>query len=90
MPTGRDASIEASFYGTEGGGSFRNVGGSAHDFTAELYRGTHRHPLATPPDDWRGRAALAWVHRLAAGERYDPWIEGLTDVAAAVDAVLVR
>lgn len=90
LPAGQDAIIEASFYGTEGGGAFRNVGGSFYDFTAELYRGTHRHTLATPPDDWGGRAALEWVRRLAGGERYDPWIEGLIDVAAAVDAVLVR
>lgn len=90
LPVGQDAIIEASFYGTEGGGSFRNVKGSIHDFTAELYRGTHRHTLATPPDDWGGRAAVEWVRRLGAGERYDPWVEGLTDVAAALDAVLGR
>lgn len=90
LPAGQDAIIEATFYGTEGGGSFRNVGGSFHDFTAELYRGTHRHTLATPPDNWGGRAELDWVRRLGAGERYDPWIEGLIDVAAALDAVLAR
>lgn len=90
LPAGQDAIIEATFYGTEGGGSFRNVGGSFYDFTAELYRGTHRHTLATPPDDWGGRAAVEWVQRLGAGERYDPWIEGLIDVAAALDAVLGR
>lgn len=90
LPAGQDAIIEAAFFGTEGGGSFRNVNGSFYDFTAELYRGTSRHTLATPPDDWGGRAAVEWVRRLGAGERYDPWIEGLIDVAAALDAVLGR
>jgi predicted dehydrogenase len=90
LPAGQDAIIEATFFGTEGGGSFRNVNGSVHDFAAELYRGTSRHPLATPPDYWGGRAVVEWVRRLGAGEHYDPWIEGLIDVAAAVDAVLGR
>lgn len=90
LPAGQEAVIEATFYGTEGGASFRNVNGSFYDFTAELYRGTHRHTLASPPDAWGGRAAVDWVGRLAAGERYDPWIEGLIDVAAALDAVLGR
>lgn len=90
LPAGQEAVIEATFYGTEGGASFRNVGGSFYDFTAELYRGTHRHTLASPPDAWGGRAAVDWVSRLAAGERYDPWVEGLIDVAAALDAILGR
>ena len=88
LPTGRQAVIEVSFYGTDGGGSFRNVPGSASDFTAELHRGTSRHPLASPPDAWRGRAALDWARDVALGARYDPWIEGLIDVASAVDALL--
>lgn len=90
LPAGQDAVIEASFYGTAGGGAFRNIGGSVHDFQAELYRGTHRHALAAPPDDWTGRAFVEWAARVGAGERYDPWVEGLIDVAAAVDAVLGR
>ena len=53
--------IEASFYGTEGGGTFRNVNGSFYEFTAEILRGTSRHTLAAPPDDWGGRAAVDWT-----------------------------
>jgi len=90
LPTGREAVIEASFYGTAGGGAFHNVNGSSYDFTAELYRGTSRHTLASPPDDWGGRAAVEWVTRVAQGERYDPWIEGLVDVATALDGILGR
>ncbi|MGJ3629925.1 hypothetical protein AB5I41_29655 [Sphingomonas sp. MMS24-JH45] len=43
--------IEASFYGTQGGASLRNVGGSFYDFVAERHRGTARETLASPPDD---------------------------------------
>jgi len=90
FPAGRDAVIEASFYGTAGGGTFHNVNGSFFDFTAELYRGTSRHTLAAPPDDWGGRAAVEWAARVARGDRYDPWIEGIIDVAATLDAMLGR
>lgn len=90
LPVGEDARIEATFYGTEGAGSFRNVGGSFHDFTAELFRGAQRHTLASPPDAWGGRNAVAWADALARGKKYDPWVEGIADVADAVDRVLGR
>lgn len=90
LPAGRDAVIEATFYGTEGGGTFHNINGSFHDFMAELYRGTSRHTLAAPPDQWGGRAAIEWATRVGWGERYDPWIEGLIDVATALDGILGR
>jgi predicted dehydrogenase len=90
LSAGQDAVIEASFYGTDGGGTFRNVNGSFYDFTAELFRGTSRHTLASPPDEWGGRGAVEWAKRVARGDRYDPWIEGVIDVAAALDGVLGR
>ena len=40
LHAGRDAVIEAAFYGTEGGAALRNVGGSFYDFTAERFDGT--------------------------------------------------
>jgi predicted dehydrogenase len=90
LPVGEDARIEATFYGTEGAGSFRNVGGSFNDFTAELFRGAQRHTLAAPPDAWVGRNAVAWADALARGQKYDAWVEGIADVADAVDRVLGR
>jgi predicted dehydrogenase len=42
LPAGRDAVIEASFYGTRGGASLRNAGGSFYDFTCERFAGTSR------------------------------------------------
>ncbi len=81
LHAGQDAVIEASFYGTQGGATLSNVGGSFYDFVAERHRGTAREPLAGPPDDWGGRAAADWARRLAGGARFDP--EALHFVAAA-------
>jgi predicted dehydrogenase len=87
LHAGQDAVIEASFYGTDGGASLRNVGGSFYDFVAERHRGRERERLVAPPDDWFGRAAEEWARRLAGGERYDPEVERVVDVAAALDAI---
>ncbi|GFO57743.1 oxidoreductase [Geomonas silvestris] len=86
LPAGRDAVIEASFYGTAGGASFRNVEGSFYDFAAERFRGTSREPLAAPPDDWGGRAAIAWAREIADGGGFNPRAERLVDVAQALEA----
>jgi predicted dehydrogenase len=90
LPAGRDAVIEATFYGTGGGAALRNVGGSFYDFVGERFVGTGRETLAEPPDAWGGRAAVAWAERLAAGERFDAEAERLVDVAAALDGVYGR
>jgi predicted dehydrogenase len=65
LHAGRDCAIHASFYGTEAGATFRNVGGSFYDFTAESLHGTSRMLLAAPPDPWGGRAAIEWAQSLA-------------------------
>ena len=90
VSAGQDAVIGASFYGTRGGAALKNVGGSFYDFTAELYRGTQRETLASPPDAWGGRAAADWARRLAEGERYDPACERLVEVAAVLDRIYGR
>lgn len=86
LPAGRDAVIEASFYGTAGGASFKNLNGSFYDFAAERFRGTARESLCCPPDDWGGRAALAWARDLAKGGAFDPSAERLVEVARALEA----
>lgn len=85
LPAGRDAVIGVDVHGTEGGATMRNIDGSFYDFRAERHQGTRSEPLAAPPDDWGGRAAVAWAARLAAGERYDPAAERLVEVAEALD-----
>ncbi len=87
---GRDAVIEASFYGTEGTASFRNVNGSFYDFTAELLRGARTEVLSEPPDKWGGRAAFDFIARLAESPHYDSEIEDVIDVARTIDRIYGR
>ena len=71
VSAGKDAVIEAKFYGTKGGAAFKNVNGSFYDFTAEKYRGTQTETLVTPPDEWSGRAGVVWVENLLENNKFD-------------------
>ena len=84
---GCDCVIEASFYGTRGGATFRNVNGSFYDFVAERFDGTRRETLSSPPDEWGGRAAVDWAEQLAAGRRFDTEAWHLVETAAALDQI---
>jgi predicted dehydrogenase len=90
LHAGRDAVIEASFYGSEGAVSVRNVDGSFYDFRCDRFRGTSAELLVAPPDDWGGRAAVDWARRLAAGERFDAAAEEHVRVASIVDRIYGR
>ncbi|MBO0749497.1 MAG: Gfo/Idh/MocA family oxidoreductase [Porphyrobacter sp.] len=87
LNAGRDAAIEASFYGTRGAASIRNLGGSFYDFEAQLFRGTSAQQLASPPDEWGGRAAAAWAKRLAENPRFDDAAEEFVTVASVLDRI---
>src|SRR6266480_45430 len=87
LHAGRDAVIEASFYGTKGGAAMRNVNGSFYDFIAKRFNSTSRQVLAAPPDEWFGRAAVEWARRLARDPTFDPEIERIIEVASAIDAI---
>ncbi len=87
---GRDAVIQATFCGTRGGAALKNVNGSFYDFTAERFTSTSSEVLCTPPDAWGGRAAVAWARRLAQGQRFDPEVERVVDVAKTLDAIYER
>ena len=71
VSAGQDAIIEATFYGTKGGASFKNINGSFYDFKAEKYHGTQTETLVTPPDDWSGRAGVVWVENMIKNNRFD-------------------
>jgi hypothetical protein len=77
--------FEVTVYGTRGAVSMRNVEGSFYDFVAERYVGDSSTPLALPPDDWPGRAAVEWARRLAAGERFDAAVERCVTVHGVLD-----
>ena len=71
VSAGKDAVIEAKFYGTEGGAAFKNVDGSFYDFTAEKYNGTQSETLVNPPDEWSGRAGVVWVENMLSNNKFD-------------------
>jgi predicted dehydrogenase len=87
LNAGRDCVIDVRFFGTRGAVGFHNVGGSFHDFVAERYEKTATIQLTEPPDDWGGRAAIAWAERLRDDSSFDPAIESVAGVARALDAI---
>ena len=87
LNAGRDAKIEATFFGTAGGATLRNVGGSFYDFVGERYRGTSSEVLCRPPDLWQGRAAQAWCRGLCSAPVFDPAASTSIGVAAVLDAL---
>ena len=87
LHAGRDAVIEASVHGTRGGAQMRNENGSFFDFTADHLQGRDSRRLASPPDEWGGRAAAQWVRKLAAGERFGGTTAGLLETASALDGL---
>jgi predicted dehydrogenase len=87
LSAGRDAVIEAKFYGTRGAAALRNVNGSFYDFVAEHYEKTKTTTLTEPPDAWGGRAIVAWAERLAESAKFDPEIEHVVDVTEVLDAI---
>jgi predicted dehydrogenase len=90
LNAGRDAVIEASFYGTQAGAQMRNENGSFFDFSAELFNGRNAERVASPPDQWGGRAAAEWVRKLAAGERFAGTTTGLLETAQTLDRLYGR
>jgi predicted dehydrogenase len=91
LSAGVDARIEIAAYGTAGAAVFRNVNGSFYDFVAEHCRGTRVERLCGPPDDWGGRATVAWARDLAErGAGYDAAIERVFIVAETLDRLYDR
>ena len=90
LPAGTDAVIAAHFHGSKGGVSVRNVDGSFYDFTCDRFEGRTSQRLVDPPDEWGGRALIAWATLLAGGARFDPEISSVLDVAATIDRVYGR
>lgn len=87
LHAGQDAVVGATFHGTHGALVFSNVGGSFYDFQAEIWRGTSRQVLASPPDAWGGRAAQEWARRLTAGTGYDKDAEHFAEVTEVLDRI---
>jgi predicted dehydrogenase len=90
LPAGCNAIIGAVFYGTQGGLALHNVNGSFYDFRTERFWGTTRQTLHEPPDDWGGRAVVAWAQQLATDRQFDPEVAHAVTVAEVLDALYGR
>jgi predicted dehydrogenase len=90
LHAGREALIEATVYGTDGGVAVRNVDGSFYDFRCERFRETETEVLVEPPDAWPGRAAVEWARRVGAGEGFDSAADEYVRVAAILDRIYGR
>lgn len=90
LHAGRDAVIEADFYGTEGGASLKNLDGSFLDFAAWHHTKTASRQLAEPEFTWPGGATLEWAEKLAVGTRFDPTAHNFTKVSAVLDRIYAR
>jgi predicted dehydrogenase len=90
LPVGCDAIISANFFGSQGALAFQNVNGSFYDFVTERFSGTSRTILSSPPDDWGGRAAVAWAKQLQQNRSFDLEVAHAIEVAAVLDAIYGR
>jgi predicted dehydrogenase len=87
LHAGQDAVIGVSLYGTRGGATLRNVGGSFYDFELLRLRGTASEQVIAPPDDWGGRAAAAWAQQLADGPQFRGEAHRLCDASDLLDRI---
>jgi predicted dehydrogenase len=87
LPAGREAVIDATFYGTKGAARWRNVNGSFYDFVAERLDGTTTSVISQPPDEWGPRAIVHWGRALHNGAAFDAQVERAVDVSLILDRV---
>ena len=87
LHTMNDAYIFAGLYGTDGGVEFKNLNGSFYDFSSTHISQRRTVTLASPPDDWSGRAILDWIRKLRQGTGFDRAAEHVVDVAEVIDRI---
>lgn len=87
LSAGCDAVIGVTLFGTQGSLRMHNVDGSFYDFAATQMSGTHQQPISGAPDDWGGRAVVAWAQRLVQNRRYHPECEAHVPVSRTLDAI---
>jgi predicted dehydrogenase len=87
LSAGKDAQIEAIFYGTKGAAAFKNVNGSFYDFKAQHYQKTLTTDICLPPDEWGGRAINYWAEKLYLSGKFDKQAEEFCAVAEVIDKI---
>jgi predicted dehydrogenase len=87
LPAGKEAEIRAAFYGSEGAAVFSNVLGSFYDFETTFNQGTTGKKISMPPDDWGGRALIAWTKKLQKDPGFDDEILEYEYIAELIDRI---
>lgn len=90
MAADRDATIACRIYGSQGSVSICNVDGSFYDFLARRHTAGGNETLSEPPDDWGGRALIAWAQRLREEKHFDPEVSSTIPIARVIDSVYGR
>ncbi|KFB10081.1 Gfo/Idh/MocA family protein [Nitratireductor basaltis] len=90
LSAGKDAEITATFYGTNGALEMRNIDGSFFDFEAAVMHGTTREVLVVPPDEWGGKALIAWAEQLTRSRKFDESAEEHVLTAGVLDRIYGR
>jgi predicted dehydrogenase len=90
LQAGQEAIIEATFYGTKGGVTLRNLRGSFYDFEAARFWGTKTEVLCSPPDNWSGKALVKWISELSTSDSYNNQAEQYLQSAEIVDRIYER
>lgn len=90
LAAGCEAVIEALFFGTKGGVALKNINGSFYDFTGLRYWGTKTETVASPPDDWGGKALLDWIRKLSVSDGYNNEAEQYLKSAEVLDRIYGR
>lgn len=90
LHAGREAIIEAGFYGTNGGVSFKNINGSFFDFEGLQFNATQTKILTNQPDDWGGKALLNWIKQLSVNNYFNAEAENYLASAKIVDSIYGR
>ncbi|WP_207497093.1 Gfo/Idh/MocA family protein [Aridibaculum aurantiacum] len=90
LQAGQEAVIEATFYGTNGGVTMRNINGSFYDFEAARFWGTKTEVLASPPDAWGGRALVKWIEQLSSSNAFNEQAKEYLQSAEILDRIYGR
>lgn len=90
LQAGQDAEIKAAYYGTQGSAIFSNVQGSFFDFETRLCRGTRNEIISQPPDDWGGRALIAWTKKIGEDDSFTEDAMQYYKVAKVLDRIYKR
>lgn len=90
ISAGRNADIQASFFGTQASALFYNVNGSYYDFETRFCHRTSGEIISKPPDDWGGKALIAWTKKIQRDNSFNDEALQYYKVAKILDRIYKR